>query len=360
MQRVGSRAQVMHGNAKQTGGGLKKKDLKYNKQGKIVSKKMSAMAKKEKRLQKAGYVTKKGIFKLFNKQMGGDDTLISASEEGNLKVVQEQLDAGADKEATNNNGDTPLIWASINGHLGVVRKLLDAGANVNAKNRNGDTALILASINGHLGVVRKLLDAGADLNDKNMLLSIVGNKYQRAHHNQLVANRYNDAHLKKEKDKFSIYTNIHDILNYVEIEEVGIKVLHKEYKDGDPLPGYGYTSPFSKDKKFSGTIRFRGDSYIRIKSNKIGKDSYDRIYHIDTAEDYKPLRNKGDENGIKFRVNLTGKYSENNEKNVKILVAFKYVNDKNIFLDFYNNFGTQEFHNTIFFDYDRKLRRKRR
>ena len=62
MQRIGSRAQVMHGNAKQTGGGLKKKDLKYNKQGKIVSKKMSAMAKKEKRLQKAGYITTKGVF----------------------------------------------------------------------------------------------------------------------------------------------------------------------------------------------------------------------------------------------------------------------------------------------------------
>ena len=62
MQRIGSRSQVMHGNAKMTGGGLKKKDLKYNKQGKIVSKKMSAMAKKEKRLQKAGYTTKKGQF----------------------------------------------------------------------------------------------------------------------------------------------------------------------------------------------------------------------------------------------------------------------------------------------------------
>ena len=62
MQRVGSRAQVMHGNAKMTGGGLRKKDLKYNKQGKIVSKKMSKLAKKEKRLQKAGYTTRKGQF----------------------------------------------------------------------------------------------------------------------------------------------------------------------------------------------------------------------------------------------------------------------------------------------------------
>jgi hypothetical protein len=47
MKRVGTRVQVMHGNAKQTGGGLKKKDLKYNKHGKIVSKKASANATKK-------------------------------------------------------------------------------------------------------------------------------------------------------------------------------------------------------------------------------------------------------------------------------------------------------------------------
>ena len=52
----------MHENAKMTGGGLRKKDLKYNKQGKIVSKKMSQRAKKEKRLEKAGYTTRKGQF----------------------------------------------------------------------------------------------------------------------------------------------------------------------------------------------------------------------------------------------------------------------------------------------------------
>ena len=69
MQRVGSRAQVMHGNAKMTGGGLKKKDLKYNKQGKIVSKKMSTLAKKK--LQKAGYTTKKGQVGAVRSMRGG-------------------------------------------------------------------------------------------------------------------------------------------------------------------------------------------------------------------------------------------------------------------------------------------------
>ena len=78
-KRVGTRAQVMHGNAKMTGGGLMKKDLKYNKSGKIVSKKLSRIATKEQRLQKAGYKTQKGVFELFQKQRGGD----SDSEEEN-------------------------------------------------------------------------------------------------------------------------------------------------------------------------------------------------------------------------------------------------------------------------------------
>jgi DVNP family len=50
MHTVGSRAQVMHGTAVKTAGGLTKKDLKYNKNGRIVSRKKSAhMAHKTRR-----------------------------------------------------------------------------------------------------------------------------------------------------------------------------------------------------------------------------------------------------------------------------------------------------------------------
>ena len=62
VRETGSRAQVMNGTAKRTSGNLTKKDLKYNKQGRIVSKKQSARAKRENRLVKAGYVTTKGEF----------------------------------------------------------------------------------------------------------------------------------------------------------------------------------------------------------------------------------------------------------------------------------------------------------
>ena len=59
---TGSRAQVMNGTAKRTSGNLTRADLKYNKQGRIVSRKQSARAKRENRLVKSGYVTKKGEF----------------------------------------------------------------------------------------------------------------------------------------------------------------------------------------------------------------------------------------------------------------------------------------------------------
>lgn len=63
----GSRAQVMHGTAYETSGGLKKHHLKMNKHGRVVSISKSSTAKKEKRLEKAGYFTKKGKFGFVKK-----------------------------------------------------------------------------------------------------------------------------------------------------------------------------------------------------------------------------------------------------------------------------------------------------
>ena len=59
---VGSRAQVWHGTAKHTSGGLTKAQLMMNKSGRIVSRKKHASAKRDNRLVKAGFKTKKGHF----------------------------------------------------------------------------------------------------------------------------------------------------------------------------------------------------------------------------------------------------------------------------------------------------------
>jgi len=64
---VGSRAQVWHGTAKHTSGGLKKSDLIKNASGHIVSKKKHMTAKREKRLEKHGYFANKGKFGFVKK-----------------------------------------------------------------------------------------------------------------------------------------------------------------------------------------------------------------------------------------------------------------------------------------------------
>jgi hypothetical protein len=58
----GSRAQVWHGTAYKTAGGLTKSELHMNKNGRIVSKKKHQTAKAEKRLEKHGYFANKGKF----------------------------------------------------------------------------------------------------------------------------------------------------------------------------------------------------------------------------------------------------------------------------------------------------------
>ena len=67
--KVGSKAQVFHGTAEKTAGGLKKDDLMQNKHGRIVSRKKHEAGKKAlKHLREKGYVAKKGEFKLFSKK----------------------------------------------------------------------------------------------------------------------------------------------------------------------------------------------------------------------------------------------------------------------------------------------------
>lgn len=64
---IGTRAQVWHGTAYKTSGGLTHNDLMKNKAGRIVSKTKHNTAKRENRLVKAGFVTRKGHFGFVKK-----------------------------------------------------------------------------------------------------------------------------------------------------------------------------------------------------------------------------------------------------------------------------------------------------
>ena len=69
VKRIGSKAEVFHSSARQTSGGLKKKDLMKHK-GRIISRKKHLAGKKAiKHLRALGYIAKKGTFKLMRKSM---------------------------------------------------------------------------------------------------------------------------------------------------------------------------------------------------------------------------------------------------------------------------------------------------
>ena len=87
-QTTGSRAQVMHGTAKKTSGGLTKSQLKYNKQGKIVSKKASALAKKNNRLVKAGYNNNSNSEVFFSNMLNNTELHIACKSGQADKVEQ--------------------------------------------------------------------------------------------------------------------------------------------------------------------------------------------------------------------------------------------------------------------------------
>ena len=119
-QLIGTRAQVWHNTAFKTTGGLTKSDLLQNKNGRIVSRAKHSSAKKENRLVKAGFGTKKGKFgfvKLNNKtksKRGGAGNMSS-----NNNIGSNLGNNLGNNNNNNNNNNNPILKAaaikSING-----------------------------------------------------------------------------------------------------------------------------------------------------------------------------------------------------------------------------------------------------
>jgi hypothetical protein len=103
----GSRAQVWNQTAYKTPGGLLKNELTRS-HGRIVSLKKSKTAKKEKRLEKAGYFTKKGQFGSFRKS---SKSRRSSKKGGNYKGPAEH----AQGQVVGGNYKGPLSPALVDG-----------------------------------------------------------------------------------------------------------------------------------------------------------------------------------------------------------------------------------------------------
>ena len=114
---IGTRAQVWHGTAFKTSGGLTKTHLLQNKNGRIVSRSKHSQAKKDNRLVKSGYGTKKGTFgyvklsKGKSKRGGAADSTLANSNVMKAAVVSQAAN-NANSSGSPNNTAAKLAVAS--------------------------------------------------------------------------------------------------------------------------------------------------------------------------------------------------------------------------------------------------------
>ena len=99
-----------------------------------------------------------------------------AALKGYESVAQLLLEAGAFKEAKNNDGYTPLHWAAHTGHEAVTRVLLEAGADMAAEDNRGRTPLDMARL-GHRAEIVALLNR--DYSYTNEVNEASGSVYSR-------------------------------------------------------------------------------------------------------------------------------------------------------------------------------------
>ena len=87
--------------------------------------------------------------------------LVRTCKDGNAKLAQRLLEAGADKDGVECTGLTPLLAACQNGHLGVVGLLVQSRADANKGTWSGRSPLGFACMRGCAQLARLLLDARA-------------------------------------------------------------------------------------------------------------------------------------------------------------------------------------------------------
>lgn len=86
---------------------------------------------------------------------------------GQLATVEFLVKSGADVSVPGNQGETPLLLASCYGVVEIVKFLLNIGVDVNYSDESGSTALMYAAYNNHAACITPILEHGADLTATN-------------------------------------------------------------------------------------------------------------------------------------------------------------------------------------------------
>ena len=101
-----------------------------------------------------------------------DDVLIekwfTAASEGDIKTLEECLNAGIYIDVKNKIGSTALFMAVCHKRYEIIEFIINKGANVNCQNPSGNNTLMRAVERCAYGVATMLVDKNADVNVRNM------------------------------------------------------------------------------------------------------------------------------------------------------------------------------------------------
>jgi len=98
----------------------------------------------------------------LSKQSAQGIPIWRAARFGLQKDVRQQLEAGISvDELDPDTQRTPLLWASFFGDVAIVRELVQAGANIEVRDHEGYTSFCHAVKNEEVGTVCELVKAGA-------------------------------------------------------------------------------------------------------------------------------------------------------------------------------------------------------
>ena len=86
---------------------------------------------------------------------------------GDLRAVEQHVQAGSDIDAVDQYGSTPLTIAATFGITDAARVLIEAGADLDMPNDEGSTPLHIAAFFCRVEIVELLLEAGASTSLRN-------------------------------------------------------------------------------------------------------------------------------------------------------------------------------------------------
>ena len=97
-------------------------------------------------------------------KMKPDISIHDAVAKGNIEVVKQHLEVGADINAKDEDSYSPLHLAALEGHKEIAKLLVDKGTEVNAKGFFGKTPLHYAANQGFKEITELLIDNGVNVN----------------------------------------------------------------------------------------------------------------------------------------------------------------------------------------------------